>query len=92
MFSIDSSTGIVSVAAGKSPDYETTTSYTLTVSAKDKNGAASLETKTATTAVIITITGVNEADPTFGSNPYPVTKAEDLAVGSAVVTVGGEWL
>ena len=50
------------------------------------------DTKTGTTAVIITVTGVNEHDPTFGSDPYTVTKAENLAVGSAVVTVAGMFV
>ena len=42
---------------------------------------------TSSVPVTITIDPVNEADPIFQNTPYSPSKAEDLAVGSLVVTV-----
>ena len=51
-FTINSSTGVITTAAAL--DYETTTSYTLTVTATDSFGNASTTTQT------VNVTDVNE--------------------------------
>ena len=89
VWAINAATGDITVNAAL--DYETTESYTLVVKGTDKNGVTASDTKTASVAVIITITSENEADPTFGPTAYAVTKAEDTAVGSAITTVAGAW-
>ena len=76
-FSIDSS-GAISLA--KTLDYETTSSYTLTVEAADPGGLSD------TATVAITVTNVNEA-PSFDATSYIFTTAEDAAVEASLGSV-----
>ena len=62
-------------------DYETTTSYSLTVQASSSGGAA-----TATVPVTISVTNVDEA-PGFGAASYAFSVAEDAALGTTIGTV-----
>ncbi|MDA7635088.1 cadherin domain-containing protein, partial [Alphaproteobacteria bacterium] len=55
LFAIDATTGVITLATGKALDYETATSYTLTVEVDDGAGGK------ATTTVVITVTDANEA-------------------------------
>ena len=77
-FALDASTGALTVAG--SLDFETTTSYGLTVQAVQ---ATSLP---ATVNVAITITDAAEP-PTFGETSYAFSVAEDAAANAAVGTV-----
>ncbi len=79
VFALDASRGALTVAGAL--DHETTTSYSLTVTASDPAGGSS------TAAVTVTVTDVDEA-PAFGAADYAFTVAEDAAVGAAVGTVG----
>ena len=75
-FSIDSS-GALSLA--KTLDYETTSSYTLTVEAADPGGLSD------TATVAITVTNVNEA-PALDDTSYTFTVPENSAIGHSVGT------
>ena len=77
-FAIDSSTGHLAVAA--SLDHETAPSYSLTVEVSDGNGFMDEAT------VSITVSDVNEP-PSFGSETYAFSVAEDAAVDAVVGTV-----
>ena len=77
-FSIDSSTGEVTVAG--TLDYATTSSYTLTLQVSDGNGG------TDTAKVAITVTDVNEA-PVLDPSSYTFSVSEDAASGDIVGTV-----
>ena len=61
-------------------DFETTTSYTLTVEASDPDSL------TDTATVTVSVTNVNEA-PSFSATTYAFTLAEDAAIGTAVGTI-----
>ncbi len=74
-----SSTGVITVASGAVLDFETTPSYSLTVTAND----GSLST---TAPVTINLTNVNEA-PTFGAASYTFSVAENSAAGASVGSV-----
>ena len=76
-FSIDAS-GDISVA--KALDFETASSYTLTVEAADPGGLSE------TASVTVTVTDVNEA-PVFDATEYTFRVAENSAVGTLVGTV-----
>ncbi|XP_035677121.1 protocadherin Fat 4-like [Branchiostoma floridae] len=76
-FSIDQF-GIITTA--RALDYETTTSYSLTVTATDQ-GSTPLS---ATTQVGITITPYNEFDPAFGQASYSIAIDEDTAIGISI--------
>ena len=76
-FTLDASTGAITVAGAL--DYETTASYTLTVT-------ASHGVSTTTASVAVTVTDVDEP-PTFGAASYAFSVAEDAAVAAAVGTV-----
>ena len=82
-FSIDGTTGVISIAG--SLDFEDTTSYTLTISATDRLGGSGANTAEA--SVIISINPLNEDPPTFASATYSPDVDEDLGLGSVVVTV-----
>jgi VCBS repeat-containing protein len=79
-FTINPSTGAITVTDPSVLDFETTPSYTLTVTVTDSDGA------TDTATVNITITNVNEA-PVFNPDTYTEDVSEDAAGGAAVVTV-----
>src|SRR6185295_12079813 len=81
LFEIDSATGAVSLAAGKSLDAETTTSHVLTVTASD--GSAPVDTATVT----ITVTDVDDNNPIFGADDYPATVAESINDTTVIATV-----
>ncbi len=76
-FSIDAVTGEITLVGGL--DYETTTSYTLTVQAQDGGGL------TGSAVVTITITNVNEAPVAHGQS---VTTLEDTA--KAITLTAGD--
>ncbi|MDE0196098.1 MAG: cadherin domain-containing protein, partial [bacterium] len=80
-FAIDAGTGALAVAGVL--DYETTSSYSLTVEAKSGGGAV---TATATVPVTITVTNVDEA-PAFDAASYAFSVAEDAALGATIGTV-----
>ena len=71
------SNGVIEVAG--SLNFETNTSYSLTLTAKDSGSL------TATTGLVISVTDVNES-PSFIGAPYSATVAENDAAAS-VVTV-----
>ena len=76
-FSIDAS-GAITVA--KILDYETTSSYTLTVQAEDPDGLSD------TATVAVTVTDANDP-PVFDEDEYSFSVAEDAAVGASVGSV-----
>lgn len=76
-FSIDPVTGVVVTV--KPLDYETTTSYTLVITATD-NGTPTA--RTSTTTVIIAVTNVNEKAPACSS--YLITAPVDENVVTQV--------
>lgn len=78
-FAVDASTGVVTVAAAL--DYETTTSYTLVVSATDR-GAVPLS---ATTTVSIAVSNVNDNGPICVASVYTATLPENADPATAVV-------
>ncbi|CAH1264999.1 FAT4 [Branchiostoma lanceolatum] len=76
-----SSTGVVTLIAGHTVDYEsTTTSYSLVVQVSD--GAHSVET-----AVAVDVQPINEHTPAFSEASYSVSVAENATVGASVVLV-----
>ena len=77
-FSINAETGEVAVASAL--DYETASSYTLTVQAGDGNGG------TDTASVVVTVTKVN-SPPAFGSGTYAFTVSESATAGDVVGSV-----
>ncbi|XP_066284098.1 cadherin-23-like [Branchiostoma lanceolatum] len=68
------------ITTARALDYETTTSYSLTVTATDQ-GSTPLS---ATAQVGITITPYNEFDPTFGQASYNIAIDEDTAIGISI--------
>lgn len=86
MFEIANSVnGQITVATGKTVNYETETAYTLIILAKDRNGMSGGRTATAT--VLISVVAVNEADPSFATNPITNSVDENKPVGHLVTTV-----
>ncbi|HEY1026178.1 MAG TPA: tandem-95 repeat protein, partial [Pseudomonas sp.] len=84
LFAINSSTGVITLASGKSLDYETATQHQLQVSATDG--------KTPTSATVtINVTNVNDNGVVItDANPAANTVAENAANGTAVgLTVRG---
>ncbi|MGQ1946264.1 cadherin domain-containing protein [Geofilum sp. OHC36d9] len=80
VFAINASTGEITVADNTNLDYETTTSYTLTLTVSDGVNTSAAET------VSINITDINEATPVItASQSFSVD--EDAANGSSVGTV-----
>ena len=77
-FSINAGTGEVAVASAL--DYETASSYTLTVQAGDGNGG------TDTASVVVTVTKVN-SPPEFGSGTYAFPVSESAPAGDVVGSV-----
>jgi len=81
VFSIDSSNGQVRVASAL--DYETRTTYVLTIVAND-GGSPSLA---GSTTVVVSVADVNDKDPVFESSAYSGSVSESASIGSVVLTV-----
>ena len=79
VFALDSTTGVITVNGENKLDYETTPSYSLTVTVSDGS-------LTATATVTINVTNVNEA-PTITSSTFTI--AEDAGDGATVGTLTG---
>ena len=75
-FSIDSSTGVVTLTAN--PDYETKSSYSFTVVATDAAGNNTEK------PVTLAITNVDEVGPVFSSSATATAIAENSGAGQAV--------
>jgi protocadherin Fat 4 len=82
LFAIDAATGEISLAAGKSFDFEAAQQYVLTVRVTD--GPGLFEEKTVT----INVTDVNEA-PSLTVDATPVSLAENTAAGTVLADVDG---
>eukprot|EP00118_Oscarella_pearsei_P012437 m.91691 g.91691 ORF g.91691 m.91691 type:complete len:1711 (+) comp36705_c0_seq1:99-5231(+) len=80
-FVVDSNTGAVRTA--QQLDYETRTSFSLTVEAID----AGRPPKSAVTKVSIIVTDVNDNTPEFLGTPYAVSVSDQLPLGSSVLQV-----
>ncbi|KAI8512133.1 hypothetical protein Bbelb_087720 [Branchiostoma belcheri] len=88
IFTISSTTGLITIQSTTSLDYETTTQYALTVLGKD--GATGADQRTATVTVYVDVDPANEFDPVFtspSSSPFAVSIAESAALGSQLYTV-----
>ncbi len=81
LFSIDNSTGIVSLALASVLDYETATAHTLEVSCADTYGLSDMST------VFVTVTPINEFTPSFQS--VIATVPEQSISGTLVAQL--EW-
>lgn len=97
-FAIDADSGALTLTGPGILNYETLTSYTVTVEVDDKATPA----KTTTVPVTVTVTPVNEQAPAFPGAGYGNTDVkESTAVGADVITVAasdtdtglqhGEW-
>ena len=82
LFAIDAETGIITVAGAL--DYETTTTYTLTVQA---TSGPYYERVSSTAKVTINVTDIAEPAPVFDVASYTLTMTEDAAIGSLVTLV-----
>ncbi|KAK2158072.1 hypothetical protein LSH36_178g06015 [Paralvinella palmiformis] len=82
-FSLDATTGVLTLAS--SLDYETTSSYVLEVTAKDKAGGTG--SLSAVALVTVTVSGSDEGVPVFTSSSYAASLSEAVALGTSVVTV-----
>ena len=78
LFSIDSNGQITLIGA---LDYETATSYTLTIQVTDRGG------RTDTAEVIVAVTNVNDESPVFGADVYNTIVAENAARDTLVVQI-----
>ncbi|GFO15379.1 protocadherin fat 4, partial [Plakobranchus ocellatus] len=81
-FAIDSSTGVVTLTSAL--EYSQAKSYNMFVTASDDAGNSS---RTATAAVVISVTDVNNHDPVFSGTPYSVTLPETLTTGSGFLVL-----
>ncbi|KAL4226469.1 hypothetical protein ACF0H5_014452 [Mactra antiquata] len=79
-----SNVGVVTIDTGQSFDFESTTSYSILITATD-GGTSALST---TTTVHVDITDYNENNPVFGSPSYTLSLREDTAVSTSVFTIG----
>ena len=77
--SIDSATGVVTLAA--SPDYETQTNYVFTATAADAAGNASEST------ITLSVNNIDESAPTITSGGTAAAIAENSGAGQVVYTV-----
>lgn len=77
-FVLDSSTGVITLA--RALDYESTSSYFLSILVLDGNGGS------AATNLNVTVNDLNET-PTFLTTPYSVSIAENLQTGTNVIQV-----
>ena len=80
VFALDSTTGVITVSGDHPLDYETTPSYSLTVAVSDGS-------LTATAAVTINVTNVNEAPTITGTTTFTI--AEDATHSATVGTLTG---
>jgi hypothetical protein len=80
LLSLNSSTGVVSL--NENPDYETKSSYSFTVTAKDAAGTSG-EAKTVTFA----ITNADEVTPTITSGTTGINLVENSGAGQPVYTI-----
>jgi hypothetical protein len=78
LFSINTGSGLISIAAGKALDFETTTSHALTVQASDG-------TNTDNATVTVSVSNVNDNDPAIANAIQPV--AENAAAGSSILNI-----
>ncbi|XP_021371826.1 cadherin-23-like isoform X5 [Mizuhopecten yessoensis] len=78
VFTIDSTSGSITLSSAL--DYETTTSYVITVVATDGGGS------TDTGSVTVSVTNVNDNSPIFSPSAYVVEMAESTAASATVVT------
>ncbi|XP_060599483.1 protocadherin beta-15-like, partial [Ruditapes philippinarum] len=79
-FEISSPAGVLTLSTAL--DFETTTTYTIEVKATDNNGTPNSGTAT----LVITVTDVNEATPTFSATSYTVCVTDASAAGTTVTT------
>ena len=86
IFSINGTTGVLSVANVNNLDFETTTSYTLAIESIALEGTP-LEARATTSAVISIQNVVEIAGFQFTGLPYIFTVAENLQIGANVGTV-----
>lgn len=77
---INSASGLLSLATGKSFDFETETTYVFVVT-------ASIAASTGTATVTLSITDVNEYSPVFKVSQYRLTMADGATAATAVTTV-----
>ena len=80
LFTIDSSTGDVTLAS--SLDYEMSTEHTIMVYASNPDGLNSTEHN-----ITINVTDENDNSPIFTMDPYTASVAENSSMGTLVVTV-----
>ena len=85
LFEMGSNNGEISMVNGKSLNYETNTSHHITVQASDGQLSA-------TAAVTIKVSNVNDNAPTFSLGDYTFTAAENIASGSVVGQVSASDL
>ena len=81
-FSLNASTGDLKLVS--SLDYETSSSYTLQIHARDNDNAGNV--KFALFTVYVIVLDLNDNAPTFTQPQYQVNVDEDTAVGSKVFT------
>ena len=79
-FIINSTTGAITLAS--SLDYETTTEYTIMVTAANPDGLNSMEHN-----ITIRVIDENDNSPIFTMNPYTASVDEHSSTGTTVVTV-----
>ncbi|KAK7101636.1 hypothetical protein V1264_019985 [Littorina saxatilis] len=82
-FTIVSTTGAITTSTQL--DADVVNSYSLTVTATDRAGAAGALTSTA--VVIVTVTSVNQYEPVFTQTPYTASTDESAPVGTTLVQV-----
>ena len=80
-FTLDSQTGVLSVSG--SIDYESTESYTISVTARNPNNITSSVSRT----TMINIVNLNDNRPQFNPPQYAEDLEENTAIGTTVVTV-----
>lgn len=81
-FYIDQVSGVITL--NKKLDYESTTSYSLQVTAAD---ADSILPKSSSVNVTISVKDENDNKPTFNPTVYSLTIAENTTVGQAILTL-----
>lgn len=78
LFSIHANTGVISLVDAL--DYETVSSYTLTVRGSDSNGGVAI------TSLYVDVVNQND-DPVFLGTPYSTSVGEDVSTGSTVLVL-----